>query len=138
VAHEKHIGTHSVSFEDPDVYVIIFRGEILGEDIEQIAAIPANVLAPARYRLALVDVSAVTHVDSSARRTGIHKWGEQPRYIQAIVGASFSTRIAIELYVRAVNLIARRERVTNRFFSTQADARAWLREMVEKMRAEKD
>jgi len=133
MGYEVQIGPHTMVFEDPDLHILTFRGEIRGEDVERINGFSEAGLDPDSYQLILIDVSALEHVHASARRAKRRVRRKNTRYFYAVVGASYTVRVGIEMFARAVNLLSGWQRMSLRAFQTQAEARAWLFEAREEL-----
>jgi hypothetical protein len=123
------VGEHEICVEEPDFTVYRLRGVLSAEETRSILAVEATTW-PGRER-----VYVLLTVDEVSLRPGVmlaavELFRGAPTRIIAVVGASFSLRVAIEMMLRSLRLTGSRTSLRN--FPDEPSARAWLREQRER------
>ena len=119
------IGPHEVRFDDEDLMIAVFRDVLCGADIAEIMKWRPQGTG-LDYFFCLVDFRELKSVSPDAFRTSRGMSSTTKRSFYAVVGASFTTRVAAELVFKAANLLAGRPRVLLRFFDDTDVALGWL------------
>jgi hypothetical protein len=125
---EKRIGNHVVRFEQDDFMFLHLEGMI---DAREMAAIAAehNQRLLAHGRLFTLCVAGKGVRMSPEARHGVRNRPKNlPPYWLACVGAPFAARVIVDMLMRALKLFTGAT-TTHRFFDSEAEARAWLREV---------
>lgn len=125
---ERCIGNHVLRFEGADFVVVEMSGVIQPGEIHTINEVFHERLFAEGRLFVLCFTANVTGMDPAARRESKARPRNPPPTYAAILGASFVSRVVIDMIMRAANLLAD-AKLTHRFFSGEAEARAWLEEM---------
>ncbi|MDI1443414.1 hypothetical protein [Polyangium sp. 6x1] len=127
MSEEHHIGKHVLRFEQEDLLLMEFHGDVEpGEMAAMYRVHDARLLALGRI-FVLADVRGAAGMARVAKGEGIGRPKPLPPHVVAVVGAPFSLQVVIELLARATTLLTGGA-TTLRFFRTMADARAYLDE----------
>jgi hypothetical protein len=123
------VGEHEVCAEEPDFMFYRLRGAVVAEEVRRImAAEVANW--PGRDRMYVLVAMHGVSLMPGVILAAVDVYRGAPKRIIAIVGASFSTRVAVDMMVRSLRLAGVRTSIRN--FPDEQSARAWLRERRER------
>lgn len=125
---ERRIGNHVLRFEAADFVVVEMNGVIQPGDMNAINEVLHERLFAEGHLLTLCLTANVTGMDPAARRETKARPKDPPPTYAAILGANFVARVVIDMLMRAANLLAN-AKITHGFFTSEAEARAWLAEM---------
>jgi hypothetical protein len=125
---EKRIGPHLWTFEEPDIFIARFNGDLVPDHVRALTRTQKEHAPHLSYILYLVDHSRIGETSPEARRAFREEGGSDLPSATAIIGSSFTLRVLADLAFRAVNFF-RRSPAQFRFFDDEAAARAWLDEM---------
>ncbi len=124
---EEVIGRHRIRLEPPDLFAIVNDGDISEADASRLMNRLVDFAGGKERVLLLIDVERSGQMAPAARSIVVNCVGRLPVAGIAIVGATFSTRVAATLMTKALGLLYPSATVT-RFFASEAEARAWLGE----------
>ncbi|MDI3289164.1 STAS/SEC14 domain-containing protein [Polyangium sp. 15x6] len=124
---EIHIGNHVLRFEQEDLLVMVFRGDVEDGEMSAIFRVHDERLLALGRIFVLADVRQATAMSRMAKGEGLGRPKPLPPHVVAVVGAPYSIRVLIELIARATKLLTGGA-TTLRFFETIAEARAYLEE----------
>lgn len=117
----------TLRFEPPDLLVATLLGELDASDTGRITAEARRVAVGRSWALLLCDISRITGLTSEARRTAADGFRSVPVRGIAFWGGDSRGRAQGTLMGHAMNLLSnRRDECPLRFFSSEAEARAWL------------
>lgn len=117
----------TLRFETPDLLVATMIGELDAADTGRIAAEARSVGMGRSWALLLCDISRIGSLTSEARRTAADGFRSVPLRGIAFWGGDSRGRAQATLMGHAMNLLSdRRDECPLRFFSSEAEARAWL------------
>lgn len=125
------IGKHQHRFEPPDLYVVRIDGDVSGQEIRvQIDAIQALAQRTGKSIFWLADIAKMGSIKPDARRAMAEANQEAHTALagSAMFGASFTSRVMINLLVRAVRILRASKQRPVAFVETEAEARAFLDE----------
>ncbi|TKD13281.1 STAS/SEC14 domain-containing protein [Polyangium fumosum] len=118
-------GAHDIDIEKPDLVVLRIRGEIFPADAEAFGtAMKSHLRAGTGFILSIVEGEIA--MSSTSRKAFIAALHGVPRFVDAVVGASFGARVLAQLVATAARVLAR-TRFDLGFFDDEPSARAWLR-----------
>lgn len=125
---EQTVGDHTVTFEDPDIYIIRQIGDITGEQMTELY----DLVAKFSDRIAgpvygIIDLSRMGVTAQDARRTVVSRVAKAHRGI-AFVGVPLVARVGISLGYKAYIMMTRAGGLPHVFVDTQEDARAWIQQ----------
>ena len=121
--------------EEPDGILHVRVDGALSEEIARsIAAASRRIAESGREGLVLADVSRMKVIPQAVRKLMASGTLDARHGAVAIVGASFTLRVAAMLTARSLNLLTSRSYPVD-FFATEAEARAWLLAQREVLRA---
>jgi hypothetical protein len=123
------IGRHTIEIGDDGVGLVIYRGDVTTDEMRAMLAINDRTKKPDTV-LVLCDLTELGKIHSEARRLGAEDPKLAKRYFTAYVGTSFTTRVVVEMWTRATNLL-QGNKYQNNFFDDHASARRWLLEQRE-------
>lgn len=121
------IGQHEIRFDKEDLMIAVFRDVLSGAQIAEVMKWRPHGTG-LDYFFCLVDFRELKSVMPDALRATRGMSSTTKRSFYAVVGASFTTRVAAELAFKAANLLAGRPRVVLRFFDDPDVALGWLEE----------
>ncbi len=129
---ERHYVQHVIVNESPDILFLKWRGDVLADSMAWFFDTMLELGRERKYILVLTDTSACGEFTAAARKYAAENADrlQDITRIVACFGASFQLRILANLVMKA-RLLLRRAGSSNehvRFFSTEAEARAWLAE----------
>ena len=120
-----HIGGHRMVVEG-DVAVVTINGSADEEDVRRMLKVYDGIVQRHGRYACLVFSAAMENVPPKSRRM-LAEWPyAHTCYGIAIIGASFTVRTVIGLFVRAQYILGLSKAPTE-FFKTEAEARAFLR-----------
>lgn len=122
----RHVGEHTVYYEPPRFLCFVVRGDLSGQDIEEMAVFVTEQVAGQPYLVGIVNVSGQRDVSPDARKASARTMAGLPYRALAFVGANFQTRIIARLVLGAIRLFAPGRSFPTAFFDTEEQARAWL------------
>jgi hypothetical protein len=125
---EKRIGPHLWTFEEPDIFIARFNGDLAPDHVRALTRTQKEHAPHLSYILYVVDHARIGETSPEARRVFREEGQSDLPSATAIIGSSFKLRVLADLAFRAVNFF-RRSPVHFRFFDDEAAARAWLDEM---------
>lgn len=121
-------GTHEAWFVAPDEVHFIFRGEFTEEQADpylNFAYAQADRVGKSLY--AGYDLSAFSRTTDGARKRVIKTIRPYPYAAMAVVGTSFSTRIATNMILTAGRLVSPKHfEFPIKFLRTMVEANAWF------------
>jgi hypothetical protein len=123
------VGQHEVCVEEPDFTAYHLRGAIAPGEVRSIIEAEAMTWAGRDRVYVLVEVHDVSLMPG-VMLTAVDLFRRAPTRIIAVVGASFSLRVTVEMMVRTLRLTGARTSLRN--FPDDQSARAWLRERRER------
>jgi hypothetical protein len=127
MSEEIHIGNHVLRFEQEDLLLMEFHGDILPGEMGAIyRAHDARLLAIGRL-FVLADVSGAKGMSNGSKHEARERPKPLPPHVVAVVGAPYTLRVVIDLLARATRLLTGGA-TTLRFFETMEQARAYLEE----------
>jgi hypothetical protein len=127
MSEEIHIGKHVLSFEQDDLLLMEFHGDILKGEMGAIyRAHDERLLAVGRI-FVLADVRDAAGMAHTAKHEARDRPKPLPPHVVAVVGAPYTLRIIIDLLARATRLLTGGA-TTLRFFGTIDEAWAYLHE----------
>jgi hypothetical protein len=123
---EFRAGEHLPRWEPPDVAFLAYIGDLDGDSAYQLSQVSRPFTLPTPYVLLLIDMSRVGKITPEARKCLTA--GSRNVLLRgiAVCGASNAMRILSMLITRAVDVIYGYTDNPTRFFSNEAEARAWL------------
>ncbi|MDC3961516.1 STAS/SEC14 domain-containing protein [Polyangium jinanense] len=124
---EIRIGRHMLHFEQEDLLVMEFHGDVEDGEMSAIFRVHDERLLALGRIFVLADVRQATAMSRMAKGEGLGRPKPLPPHVVAVVGAPYSIRVLIELIARATKLLTGGA-TTLRFFETIAEARAYLEE----------
>lgn len=121
------LGNHFLEKEAPDLWRITIHGDVSPQEATEFLERDSALCKERGYALLLVDAADVGRVPPETRRAAVEMAKKHPQYrgSSAIFGVGFYGRTLLALTVNAIRLLAG-ERSFVRFFSEEAEARAWL------------
>ena len=131
---EEVIGRHRIRLEPPDLFAIVNDGDISEADVSRLMNRLVDFAGGKERVLLLMDVERSGQMAPPARSIAVNSLGRLPIAGIAIVGATFSIRVAATLMAKALALLYPSAPAT-RFFASEAEARAWLGERRQAARA---
>ncbi len=130
----QRFGNHTVWAEAPDMLWVRFDGPVLGRELRATLDYRNDwARGKARYYV-IADLTAVTSVDSEARRVMVEERAAvDHRQMTILFGASFGIRIIAQMMFRSLRVLRRNVQHAERHFvASEAEALAF----VEKCRRE--
>ncbi|ADO69748.1 STAS/SEC14 domain-containing protein [Stigmatella aurantiaca] len=122
---EWRFGAHTLSFEEPDLVKVTFRGQMDIQEQQASYACVEEIRARQETLYLLGDLRLSTGFSPQARRS----MGENPHPVQykamAFFGASFTMRTIFNMLGRA-QLLMGRKTASTAFTDTEQEAREWL------------
>jgi len=110
-----------ITFEPPDTVVLVLRGQLVAEEIDDMFEKWGNQYGPDKKVKILVDCSELAEIPPKAREA-LRKGGlKYPMSRLATFGASTKIRIMAGLIVKMVPNVD-----TSIFVKTEEEARAWM------------
>jgi hypothetical protein len=128
-------GCHTVEFGEDEIAVLTYRGTVSAQEMRDMLALEDARSSNAAYALTICDVREFGGMDGPTRKISADHPRRCPMFFTAYVGASFSLRVVIAMYEKAVNLL-HGEKYASAFFDNHAAARAWLLAKRATMRGE--
>ncbi|TKD01352.1 hypothetical protein [Polyangium fumosum] len=122
-----HIGRHVLRFEQEDLLVMEFHGDLESGEMAAMWRVHDERLLALGRIFVLADVRHAAGMSRIAKGEGLGRPKSLPPHIAAVVGAPYSIQVVIELLARATKLLTGGV-ATLRFFGTMAEARAYLEE----------
>jgi hypothetical protein len=132
-----YIGRHEYAIEEPDLINVVFDGDLRGEHVTQLYDLTeAHVRERGLKRVyVLQDFTKIGTVSEPVRRAMAHDPRASLLAAVGSFGARPHVRVLINLVVRVVRLF-RGKAGTAMFFSSEAEARAWLQNEKRRLEAE--
>jgi hypothetical protein len=125
------IGSHTCSYEPPDLLVVEFRGPLDVEHLSEYLRL-RNVLLEGQSRLlTLLLLNDIQEISPEVRRTMSRTRDPRPQ-ATAIVGARYRTRVLAELITKAMRFFTGKLMLLA-FFDDAAQGRAWLAQTRERL-----
>lgn len=121
------IGKHRLRLEPPDIMFVTNDGDVSAEEATAISAQLEAFAQGKDLLLVLFNVERGKSVAPQARKEIVDSMSRLPVGGVAMVGAAFSQRVLATLMSKAM-LLLHPAAPPLRFFSTEAEARAWLSE----------
>ncbi|MDC3954677.1 hypothetical protein [Polyangium jinanense] len=119
------MGGHDIDVETPDLLILRIRREIFPADAEAFgAAMKAQTRGGTAFILSLIEGEIA--MSATSRKAFIEAMRGIPRLVNAVVGASFGSRVLAQLVATAARVLARTG-FDLAFFDDEPSARAWLR-----------
>ncbi|MDI3285958.1 STAS/SEC14 domain-containing protein [Polyangium sp. 15x6] len=119
------VGAHDIEVETPDLVVLCIRGEVLTADAQAFGtAMKAHARGGTAFMLSIIEGEIA--MSSTSRKALIEAMRGLPRLVNAVVGASFGSRVLAQLVATAARVLARTG-FDLAFFDDEPSARAWLR-----------
>jgi hypothetical protein len=132
----KIFGKHSLRFEEPDLVVFTFVGDITAAEVRESLEDLKGFAAGRPYVLELADMTRAGTMPAEVRKQAAETLKGMPFRGVALFGASFQLRVFANLFINAVNLFTRQDN-PGAFFKTEIEARAWLDERRRLVAAER-
>ncbi len=123
-----HFGPHSLTYEAPDIMVIVVRGVFDGASASQVMEQLVLSSQGSPYMLYLMNVVHLSSFSSDARKIFTSNGHRLPPRVLSIFGGSFATQVILDLMDRASWLLGSRNRFT-KHWPDEKSARAWATEM---------
>lgn len=117
-----------VRFEPPDLCVTVFVGDIDATEMRWMNEQLRRAVEGRGHVFLLIDQSRSGSVSAEARRLSVEGTKNLNIVEAAVFGASFHIRVIMSLIVRVLKLLRGQNRELIHFFSTEAEARAYLAE----------
>lgn len=118
------IGRHTLEYGDDGVSVLIYRGDVTTDEMRQTLETQDPTQVP-DVAMVICDLRDLGKIHSGARRLGAESPKPGKLYLTAYVGTSFATRVVVDMWTRATNLLqGNKQRVD--FFNDHESARRWL------------
>ncbi|MDI1484001.1 STAS/SEC14 domain-containing protein [Polyangium sp. y55x31] len=125
---EIRIGAHLFRWEPPDLSYLAYFGDLDGPTSAELSRVSrAFTLGKPRVFL-LVDMSKMGRITREARTASAEGGKDLALRGTAVVGASPHMRVLAGLVTRAISLLYGGSDNPTRFFTTEAEARAWIAE----------
>jgi hypothetical protein len=125
---ETYVGENCIRFEPPDICFVVYGGDLSEAEAIGINAEIRKVAEGKGHTFLLCDLTNMGDVSTEVRKTS----AETLRMVNfrgiAVYGASFHLRVIAMLVAKLINVKAASADNPIRFFSTGAEARAWLDE----------
>jgi hypothetical protein len=121
------IGRHRIRIEPPDLCFVTNNGDISIEDAAALMSRVGAVAGVNRRVFLLFDVTRSGNMAPEARKAVVDTLGKLPVGGIAIFGATFTIRVVATLILKAIGIIYPSAPAAH-FFSSEAEARAWLSE----------
>ncbi|UQA56774.1 STAS/SEC14 domain-containing protein [Polyangium aurulentum] len=119
------VGAHEVCVEEPDFTAYRLRGVLSSDDVRAMTEVE-RVTWQGRDRVYLIMRLHNMSLQPGVLLMTADLYRDAPTRVVAVVGASFSLWISIEMFARSMKLLGKR--VSMRNFPDEASARAWLQE----------
>ena len=120
-----HIGKHVLYYEDPGIAILVYDGPMSLEEMRILCAIPDVPEHEGKCQFTLCDVRKFGGLDSAARKEGSNRSRPSAIYFTAYVGASFTMKVVVGMWVRATNILQGPKNVAG-FFDDYESAKAWF------------
>jgi hypothetical protein len=133
---EQHFGQHTVRFEQPALFFFRAQGDFSPSEMKGVAAFIHEHAVGLPHLFVLCDARGLGDISAESRKAAISVSKGLPYRGIATFGASFHARMVAKLLVGAAQLLFGSSDNPVRFFDTEAEARAWLRERTRQLAAE--
>jgi hypothetical protein len=124
----KTVGNVTLAFVEPDVLSMTWKGSFGVAEADALLAYTDEVKAKVSRLFFVIEVHQATGIDASSRKKIAALTKARPYAASAVVGASFPIKVAVELIINAAKLV-NSDQTETRFFSTLAEANAWIDEV---------
>lgn len=124
----KTVGDVTLDFVQPDVLSMRWKGSFGVAEADALLAYTDELRARVPRLFFLIEVEGATGIEASSRKKIAALTKARPYAGSAVVGASFPIRVAVELIINAAKLV-NTDQTETRFFSTLAEANAWIDEV---------
>jgi hypothetical protein len=119
-------GSHEISFEDPDVVVVRFNGDVTGKETLDFIRLFESHWPPGRTVFLLMDMTASRSLSSDARKIFLDfVRRRRPFKASLFFGTPPRVRAFASIFLNAARLLIG-VREPAEFFDTEAQARAWI------------
>jgi len=122
-----HFGRHTVSWEEPGIAVIKYRGWVSEAEMRAMADLEDQSEHGGKLQLTLCYLDEFDGMNSAARKAAAERPRPAEKYFNAFIGASFAMRVFVGMWSKATNFLQGEKNVVA-FFDDHASARAWLLE----------
>lgn len=126
MAEEQTGGDIVVRWEPPDLLFLIYSGHLTAPHIEGAVATSKRLIAAQPYHMAMLDVSKLRGMTLGARKAAVASSDTMNVRGVAVIGASFHLKVLGNLLGRAAQLVYPAKDNPLEFFSSEAEARAWI------------
>jgi hypothetical protein len=127
MSEDIRIGRHVLRFEQDDLLLMEFHGDILKGEMGAMYRLHDERLVEEGRLFVLADVRDAAGMASTAKHEARDRPKPLPPHVVAVVGAPYTLRVMIDLLARATRLLTGGA-TTLRFFGTMDEARAYLHE----------
>lgn len=117
-----------VGWEDPDLLLLRYKGQVTVAHVEQAVAESLRRIGLREYHVALIDVGQLVGLTAEARKVATSSREKANIRGVAVIGASFHLKVLGNLMDRAARLVYRAKDNPFEFFGSEAEARVWLEE----------
>ncbi|EYF06072.1 hypothetical protein [Chondromyces apiculatus] len=125
MGREIEVGAHTVRAEPPDLFVVVFRGDLRPEEVQEIVRHERQVAMEAGYVFILADVTGLGDVPVAARKA-ISEGKDLPSRGTAICGATFRTRLLATMVMTVQRLLNDKKDNPMVFCKSLDEGREWL------------
>ncbi|MRG92789.1 hypothetical protein [Polyangium spumosum] len=122
------IGTHLFRWEPPDLGYVRYIGDLDGPAARALSNESRRFALGKPRVFLLVDMSSIGQITREARTASAEAGKDLAFRGTAVIGASAHLRILAGLVARAVALLHGASDNPTRFFTTEAEGRAWIAE----------
>lgn len=125
---ELRFGAHLFRWEPPDLAYVAYCGDLGGPTSAAMSQASRRFTLGKPRVLILIDMSRIGRIAKEVRRVSAEGSKDLAVRGTAIVGASPHQRVLANLVSRGVALLYGKSDNPTRFFTTEAEARAWIAE----------
>jgi hypothetical protein len=126
LAGMKKVGEHIFWIEPPDILVFVLVGDVNAPEVAEIIAHILSCTSHLKYVFCLGDITAMENIPPEARKLTAAA-ASIPYRGMAVWGGTFGRVVLAKLALAILNF-GRADDNPVRFFSAEAEARAWLEE----------
>lgn len=119
------IGRHRLWYEDPGIAVLVYDGKMDVDEMRILCDVPDVEEHGEAFQLTLCDVRKFGGLDTAARKLGSQRIRKAAMYYTAYVGANFSMKALVSMWVRATNILQGPKNEAA-FFDDMETAKKWL------------